>query len=134
MTLSRPARRNVKDKRFLVPGEPLTLRLVIAKVIDPVSQKELACWYLLTNVGEDVAASTVALWYYHRWRIESYFKLLKSGGQELEHWQQESGLAVLKRLLVVSTGAAVVGVCSEAGQASAGGNVVVRFVCIIEAL
>ncbi|GHT47245.1 hypothetical protein FACS189454_09480 [Planctomycetales bacterium] len=80
MTLSRPARRNVKDKRFLVPGEPLTLRLVIAKVIDPVSQKELACWYLLTNVGEDVAASTVALWYYHRWRMESYFKLLKSGG------------------------------------------------------
>jgi hypothetical protein len=108
ITLSRPARRNVKDKRFSVPGAPLSLRLVIAKVVDAKTQEELACWYLLTNVGTDVAASTIALWYYYRWRIESYFKLLKSGGQELEHWQQESGLAVLKRLLVVSMGAAVV--------------------------
>ncbi|GHT44432.1 hypothetical protein FACS189454_01780 [Planctomycetales bacterium] len=95
------------------------MRLVIAKVIDPVSQKELACWYLLTNVGEDVSSSTVALWYYHRWRIESYFKLLKSGGQELEHWQQENGLAILKRLLVVSMGAAVVWSLQRSGSVEA---------------
>ncbi|GHT31439.1 hypothetical protein FACS1894214_2750 [Planctomycetales bacterium] len=130
------------------------MRLVIAKVIDPVSQKELACWYLLTNVGEDVSSSTVALWYYHRWRIESYFKLLKSGGQELEHWQQESGLAILKRLLVVSDGSGgglefaakrecggggvQAGVSpierkvAEAAETAVGGNVAVRFVCVIE--
>jgi hypothetical protein len=98
----------VKDKRFSVPDAPLTLRLVIAKVIDPKTRKELARWYLLSNVDQDVDASTIALWYYYRWQIESYFKLLKSGGQKNEHWQQESGLAILKRLLVVSMACSVV--------------------------
>jgi hypothetical protein len=108
ITLSRPAHRNVKDKRFSVPDAALTLRLVIAKVIDPKTRKELACWYLLSNVADDVSSATLALWYYYRWRIESYFKLLKSGGQEIEHWQQESGLAILKRLLVVSMACSLV--------------------------
>ena len=44
----------------------------------------------------------------YRWDIESYFKLMKSGGHELEHWQQESGLAILKRLLVASMASATV--------------------------
>ena len=34
--------------------------------------------------------------------IETYFKLLKSHGQELEQWQQESGLAIARRILVAS--------------------------------
>jgi ABC-type nickel/cobalt efflux system permease component RcnA len=68
----------------------------------------LTHWYLLSNVDQDVDASTIALWYYYRWRIESYSKLLKSGGQEIEHRQQESGLAILKRLLVVSMACSVV--------------------------
>jgi hypothetical protein len=33
---------------------------------------------------------------------------MKSGGQELEHWQQESAPAILKRLLVASMAAAMV--------------------------
>jgi hypothetical protein len=33
---------------------------------------------------------------------------MKSGGQQLEHWQQESGLAVLKRLLVAPMACSVV--------------------------
>ena len=40
--------------------------------------------------------------------MESYFKLMKSGGQQLDHWQQESGLAILKRLLVASMACSVV--------------------------
>jgi hypothetical protein len=44
----------------------------------------------------------LALWYHWRWRIESFFKLLKSEGHELEAWQQESAQAVAKRLLVTS--------------------------------
>ena len=35
-------------------------------------------------------------------RIESYFKLLKSAGHELEHWQQESAEAFARRLVVAS--------------------------------
>ena len=61
----------------------------------------LAQWLLITNVHA-VEASEIALWYYWRWKIESFFKLLKSAGQNLESWQQETGLAIAKRLLVVS--------------------------------
>jgi len=61
----------------------------------------LAQWLLVTNV-QGVEASEITLWYYWRWKIESFFKLLKSGGHNLESWQQETGLAIAKRLLVVS--------------------------------
>jgi len=108
IVLDRSAKRKVDGRSVFVPGDPLTLRLVMAKVVDPVTGNELSTWYLLTNVPADVSASVVALWYYWRWNIESYFKLMKSGGQELEHWQQESGLAILKRLLVSSMACAVV--------------------------
>jgi hypothetical protein len=47
-----------------------------------------------------VPAEQVALWYYWRWRIESFHKLLKSSGLELEEWLQESAGAIAKRLLV----------------------------------
>ena len=39
---------------------------------------------------------------YWRWKIESFFKLLKKGGQQIEQWQQESAEAIAKRLLVVA--------------------------------
>ena len=57
---------------------------------------------MLSNVSYEVSSEQLALWYYWRWKIESYFKLLKSGGHQLEHWQQESALAILKRLLIAS--------------------------------
>jgi hypothetical protein len=48
---------------------------------------------LLSNVvGQP--ADTLALWYYWRWQIECFFKLLKTQGLHLEDWQQESGLAI----------------------------------------
>src|SRR5262249_45239276 len=46
--------------------------------------------------------ATIALWYYWRWKIETFFKLLKGAGQQIEHWQQEDGRGILKRLLVAS--------------------------------
>jgi hypothetical protein len=55
-----------------------------------------------------VPAERVALWYYWRWRVESYFKLLKGAGLHLERWQQETALAVAKRLLVASMACVVV--------------------------
>jgi hypothetical protein len=62
----------------------------------------LAVWYLLTNAPAEVSAATLALWYYWRWRIESFFKLLKSAGQAAEQWQQETGEAIARRLLVAA--------------------------------
>jgi len=108
IVLDRPAIRRVDGQVVSIPGETITLRLVIARVVAPESGEVLSTWYLLTNVPTDVSAEQIALWYYWRWEIESFFKLLKSGGQQLEHWQQESGLAVLKRLLVASMACAVV--------------------------
>lgn len=88
-------------KRRLVKGKPLPLRLVVSEV-RAADGTVLAVWLLLTNVPASVEAAEVALWYYWRWRIESYFKLLKSAGQQLEHWQQKTAEALTKRLLVAS--------------------------------
>lgn len=92
---------NGKSKKRRVPGQPLTLRLVVSRVYSPAGPL-LAEWLLLTNVAAEVDAATIALWYYWRWRIETYFKLLKSAGQEVEHWQQETARAIALRLLVAA--------------------------------
>jgi Transposase DDE domain len=88
-----------KKKKWRVYGKALPLRLVVSRVYSRQGEL-LAEWWLLTNVPTTVLAATVALWYYWRWRIESYFKLLKSAGLELEHWQQEKASAIARRLLV----------------------------------
>lgn len=110
-TLERPARPNrVGDRpgrRTPVRGRPLGLRLVVSEVRTPDGET-LATWLLLTNLPEEVPAERVALWYYWRWRVESYFKLLKGAGLHLEHWQQETAEAVAKRLLVASMACVVV--------------------------
>lgn len=110
VTLARPARPNRVGRpgpRPLVHGRALPLRLVVSEVRDPDGQL-LATWYLLTNVPATVAASEVALWYYWRWRVESYFKLLKGAGLHVEQWQQETAQAVAKRLLVAGMACTVV--------------------------
>ncbi len=101
--LLRPGKRNrpgVGDHSNL-PGPPLPLRLVLAEVRSDTGQV-LATWRLLTNLPSEVDDATVALWYYWRWNIEKYFKLLKSAGMNAEQWQQESAHAVAARLLVAS--------------------------------
>lgn len=111
VVLDRPAwrhrRRGGQVINERVPGPPLTLRLVISRVCDTTG-RTLAVWYLLTNVPAEVDTATVALWYYWRWRIESLFKLLKSGGQQVEHWKQADGEAIAKRLVVAAMACALV--------------------------
>jgi hypothetical protein len=101
--LLRPGKRNRPGAgdRSNLPGPPLRLRLVFAEVRSDTDQV-LATWRLLTNLPAEVADGTVALWYYWRWNIEKYFKLLKSAGMNAEQWQQESAHAVAARLLVAS--------------------------------
>src|SRR5262249_35054581 len=97
--LDRPAFKNKADgTKGRLPGRPLTLRLVVCEVRD--GDRVLSRWLLLTNVPADVPASEVALWYYWRWRIESFFKLLKSAGVGGEGWHRESAQAIPRRLLV----------------------------------
>jgi hypothetical protein len=103
VVLDRPAypKRPKHDSapRVVIRGEPLSLRLVVSRVFDE-EHRLLAEWYLLTNVPESVDDTTVALWYYWRWRVESYFKLVKSGGLHLEDWQQTTAERILRRLLI----------------------------------
>src|SRR5207244_3147420 len=80
-------------------GKALRVRLVVAQVRDESGQV-LAQWLLMTNLPAEVSAEQVALWYYWRWRVESYFKLLKGAGLHLEQWQQETAAAKAKRLAV----------------------------------
>jgi hypothetical protein len=105
VTLERPAHlHRVVDgqkKRRKVPGPPVTLRLIVSQVYDRDGAL-VAQWLLLTNVPAEVEAAEVALWYYWRWRLESFFKLLKGAGQQVEHWQQETAQALARRLLVAS--------------------------------
>lgn len=106
--LTRPSRRRGADgKERVEKGSSLPLRLIVCEVRLP-DETVAARWCLLSNVPPEVAASTLVDWYYWRWRIESYFKLLKSAGFQLEHWQQETALAVAKRLCVVALACVVV--------------------------
>ena len=113
VVLHRPARQHRVDRRSGqrrrrdVPGAALPLRLIVSEVRDGRGRL-LARWLLLSNLPASVPAATVALWYYWRWRIESFHKLLKGAGQQIECWQQESAAATARRLAVASMAAVVV--------------------------
>jgi hypothetical protein len=102
VVLTRPTRQKRRGKKPKTQAaHPVSLRLTVSEVRADDGQV-LSVWLLLSNAPAAVKAERLALWYYWRWRIESFFKLLKSAGQQVEHWQQESGTAVAKRLLIVS--------------------------------
>ena len=105
--LHRPHKTRGEHKRCGVRGRALPMRLIVTRLLDEDGYI-LAQWTLLTNVSGEVTAYQIALWYYWRWKIESFFKLLKSHGQELEHWLQETGEAIARRLLVATMACVVV--------------------------
>lgn len=106
--LHRPHSEVIDGRKRTVAGERLEVRAVFVRLVDAKGWI-LAEWMLLTNVpAEEADAAEVGKWYYFRWRIESFFKLLKSHGHELEYWQQENGLAIAKRLLVAAMACVVV--------------------------
>lgn len=97
--LDRPAKKSRRGKKYDKPGRPLPLRLSVAQVRNGAGHV-LAQWLLLTNAPAFIPADLLARCYYWRWRIESFFKLLKSHGQQLERWGQTTGPAIARRLLV----------------------------------
>jgi len=111
--LDKPAYKKVKtkegkSKRKKLSGKPLTLRFVTVQLRDSTGNI-LAEWILLSNVPAAWAnAEKLAFCYYWRWRIESFFKLLKGHGQQVEQWQQETGPAIARRLLVAAMACVVV--------------------------
>jgi hypothetical protein len=124
VVLHRPAEQNRRrgkkgrrrPRKRRVPGPALTLRLVVAQLRDE-SGEVLAEWLLLSNVPETVSAATLALWYCYRWRIESFHQLIKSGGQQVESWQQETAARLARRLVVASMACVVIWqLAAEAGE------------------
>jgi hypothetical protein len=108
IVIDRPAfPRADTGKRRWIKGEALKLRLVVCRLQLPDGTTE-AEWYLLSNAPSEISAEQLAEWYYWRWRIESYFKLLKSQGFQVEQWQQETVDAIGKRLLVAAMACVVV--------------------------
>jgi hypothetical protein len=102
VVLDRPAKKRVGGKRIDVRGEPLPLRLVVTWVLGAEGEV-LAEWFLFSNAGAEFGASTLGRWYAWRWGVEGYFKLLKSAGMNAERWEQHTGEAVARRLVIAST-------------------------------
>jgi len=91
-----------KRKLQKTKGDTLKARFIVERLVDE-NNKVVAKWLLITNIiDKKVTTEALATWYYYRWKIESYFKLLKSSGFNLEEWQQIEPEALFKRLLVVS--------------------------------
>jgi hypothetical protein len=108
VVLDRPAKEKVGGRSVAKPGPPLALRLVVVQLRDEAG-KGLAEWKLLSNAPPEWATTEqLARCYYWRWRIESFFKLLKGHGHQLEAWQQEGGPAIARRLLVAAMACVVV--------------------------
>jgi hypothetical protein len=119
VTLHRPAKPHRRGQpRRTVPGVALTLRLVVGQLRGDAGEV-LENWLLWTNVPAEVPAERLLLWYYWRWQIETYFKLLKSAGQAVEAWQQETAAAIAKRLLVAGMACVVVWELDRAAGAEA---------------
>jgi hypothetical protein len=107
VVLHRPAQPRRNGKQMHVSGDPLPVRLIISRVYDP-HNRLIAEWYLISNAPETIHCEQLAYSYYWRWRIETFFKLLKSSGFEIEHWRQETGHAIAKRLLVAAMACVVI--------------------------
>lgn len=113
VVLDRPARsrridpQSGKAKHRTLAGAALPLRLIVSEIRNEQGQV-LARWLLLSNLPAEVEAARIAVWYYWRWRIESYHKLLKGAGQQVECWQQETAEAFSRRLLVAAMAGVVV--------------------------
>lgn len=96
-----------KQFRKRVYGHRLRVRLIVSQLRLP-DETVIAQWLLISNLPKEVRGETISQWYYWRWSIESFFKLMKSGGHQLEHWQQESAHAIGKRLLIAAMASVVV--------------------------
>ena len=101
---------NEEGKRKLqkTKGEAVKSRFIVERLVDN-DNNIVAQWLLITNIlDKKVSAKTLATWYYYRWKIETYFKLLKSSGFNLEEWQQEEPKALFRRVLLVSLSSVLV--------------------------
>lgn len=89
-----------KNRSTRTTGEPVKARLTVSKLVN--SKGDIVeTWILISNIF-DVSSEKITEWYWYRWKIESFFKLLKTSGFYMENWQEKSPEALFRKLLVVS--------------------------------
>jgi hypothetical protein len=99
---AKPKRTDSQGQRVKpVEGEALPARLIVSNIVN-MDGDLVAQWYLLSNVDDHVDDAQLALWYYFRWQIETFFKLIKAAGHQLESWEQETARAIFNRLLIAT--------------------------------
>ena len=77
IVLNRPHSKVIDGKKCKVPGKPIKVRWSSRVLLDE-DDYVLAQWTLLCNVFDtSISGHQIALWYYWRWLIETYFKLSK---------------------------------------------------------
>ncbi len=52
-------------------------------MVKDINEKTVARWSLISNVPTEITAVELTTWYYWRWSIECYFKLLKQAGHDI---------------------------------------------------
>ena len=82
----------------------LNLSLVFAKEINPPKSREAIHWKLITNLEVNTFEAAIEKldWYSQRWKIETFFKILKSGcGAEKSRLHTAERLANLLSLFTI---------------------------------
>src|SRR5690606_41776070 len=81
---AKPKRKDHTGKRVAPePGEAIEARLIITVAKDS-EETTIARWSLISNVAAEIDATGLPTWYYWRWSIDCYFKLLKQAGRDTE--------------------------------------------------
>jgi len=101
--LYRKAKRN---QRYVSTPRPMEVNLVVIREPNPPHGVKALCWVLFTSlpIDTDEQIHRIAHLYQLRWRIEDYFKLLKSG-YRIEASHLDNATKVAKLLVLVSLAA-----------------------------
>jgi len=103
----RPSLRGCKRGHKPQPGVAIDVRAVVVE-LRAIGHREHHQWVLLTNLSEATAPAEVIVdAYLMRWRIERFFYLTKVG-LRFEHWRQQSGEAIARRLALTILAAMVI--------------------------
>ena len=98
-----------RNRRYLRPRTYVPLNVVVAREAHPPADRAPICWVLFTSLPIDTPAQVleVVRIYELRWRIECFFKYLKSGFK-LEKLRYDEGSKIAKFLVVLTLAAVLV--------------------------
>jgi hypothetical protein len=107
LRLYRDAKRN---QRYFRPPRPVDVSMVVIRELDvPLSGEDPLCWVLLTTLPVDTfeQMAHVGRIYELRWKIEDFFRLLKSG-YHIESCRMDSADKIAKLLVALTLASMVV--------------------------